>query len=212
MLEECLQISVKKTLESIGVVRKIMETAANSARYAINFTHAELEQISQAMLHDHKTAQEYYIVPAALEKSNKALELWNRLENAVLEDTTTVSSTSSVSSTSTSSTSFDSSSFDSPSTSSTIVVPKKSQIIPRIGDWKCSNCQNINFRHKIECHRCHKTRLEVFEPLDNTNDWMCETCNNLNFEDKILCNKCKSPSPKKRKMQRPNSPNKHKKI
>lgn len=64
------------------------------------------------------------------------------------------------------------------------------------GDWICNACNKHNFKARLVCYGCSKTR-DVEMPLNLSNramtsqksDWRC-TCGELNFANRTRCRKC----------------------
>jgi len=60
---------------------------------------------------------------------------------------------------------------------------------PRLGDWSCHSCGNVNFADRAFCNmrKCEAPRA--------LGEWQCPACGNKNFSDRAVCNmrKCQAP-------------------
>ena len=92
----------------------------------------------------------------------------------------------------------------------------------REGDWRCGQCNNINFAFRTQCNRCQSPRGADSEvvaegvppgggrgggggggggrgghtlPGQGPGDWRCPQCNNINFSFRRNCNRCQEPRP-----------------
>lgn len=43
----------------------------------------------------------------------------------------------------------------------------RKQFIERTGDWICFNCQNLNFAFRTNCNRCHISKIENQQFIQN---------------------------------------------
>eukprot|EP00906_Rhabdomonas_costata_P007857 RCo011228 len=68
----------------------------------------------------------------------------------------------------------------------------QSSYVPRMGDWKCASCNNVNFASRVQCHRCNSSRVPGVEPtaLLRPGDWLCSRCGNHNFARRDECKQC----------------------
>ena len=55
------------------------------------------------------------------------------------------------------------------------------------GDWKCNNCQEINFKRRDNCRKCFVSKYQKIDLKKS--DWVCE-CLESNFGSRSACRKC----------------------
>ncbi|VAI74093.1 ranBP2-type zinc finger protein At1g67325 isoform X1 [Triticum urartu] len=92
---------------------------------------------------------------------------------------------------------------------------KKSAGAGRDNDWKCPNCNNINFAFRTVCNmrKCNTPRPDTQgskpdssrapKPKTPEGSWKCEKCNNINYPFRTKCNR---PSCGEEKPLQANSP------
>ena len=64
-------------------------------------------------------------------------------------------------------------------------------------DWKCLQCDNINFARRTECKQCGAPRT-ASSPATHVSqqyapDWRCTSCGNINFARRTECKQCSKP-------------------
>ena len=59
------------------------------------------------------------------------------------------------------------------------------------GDWTCAACNEVNFRKRDQCRKCHKGKY-----VKKEGDWEC-SCGEINFVSRINCRKCNKENPNK---------------
>jgi len=58
------------------------------------------------------------------------------------------------------------------------------------GDWKCQNCNDINFASRQSCRTCSISKPQEQKHGMKAGDWICPKCNELVFASKNSCFKC----------------------
>eukprot|EP01130_Rhizamoeba_saxonica_P007811 TRINITY_DN3160_c2_g4_i1.p1 TRINITY_DN3160_c2_g4~~TRINITY_DN3160_c2_g4_i1.p1 ORF type:complete len:412 (-),score=49.93 TRINITY_DN3160_c2_g4_i1:452-1687(-) len=93
-----------------------------------------------------------------------------------------------------------------------------SSIQSKPGDWNCSQCKDLNFASRTQCHKCgaskttlsnsttsSKTKYSITANISTSfaassiqakpGDWNCDQCNDLNFASRNQCRKCGANKP-----------------
>ena len=68
----------------------------------------------------------------------------------------------------------------------------------RVGDWECPACHVNNFRGRMACFRCGKSRPPHTIPKSEAakpGDWTCTGCSRVNFSRRYVCFHCKKAKP-----------------
>ena len=65
------------------------------------------------------------------------------------------------------------------------------------GDWRCPDCNFINFARRNSCKECgcERPEREIGQPQGRPGDWNCPSCNYHNFAYRDACGQCGEDKP-----------------
>lgn len=172
---------------TVGTIRKVMETALSESTA---LQESEKNNLSNAMLHDPATAQEYYVAKDFVIASNAINQQWKQFRSAFVDKAPVQTVTQPTLA----------QPLATPSPAITLVEP--SLFTPCVPSLVSSPCQSIDEQSAEENIRVTAQNVaNNLVPTPSTKpkgqyyplkpgDWNCSFCDYTNFARRIVCNRC----------------------
>jgi hypothetical protein len=133
---------------TIGAWRKAVETHSHKVN-----SKDQQKRLSSALLHQHRTGEEYYVSEDATEVAEATMQAWDQ----VMLPTPTLPPMSAPQSPPLSIQSTYSP-FKAMISTSVKLTPTQHNYVHHEGDWQCQHCGNVNFARRNECRRCARPK------------------------------------------------------
>lgn len=174
---------------TVGTIRKVMETALSETT---TLQESEKNNLSNAMLHDPATAQEYYVAKDYMVASNAINSQWKQFRSAFVPQPIAPTAAIPVQTTA------GSSNKGAPQPSRVVLLPPQLTMVPSLVSSPMHSEESIEeqdtqiLAEKVanDLLQTSKARVAPAKFALQPGDWNCSFCEYTNFARRVICNRC----------------------